>query len=181
MTGGAGVLLAPLREEHLDAVLAIERASSSQPWTIGIFRDELRGTEGGSADRVYRVARAADDGRVLGFCGLLLHPDEAHITNIAVDPAVRRRRIGELLLLDAVHSAIERGAEAMTLEVRVGNAPARALYQRFGFAPAGIRPRYYTDNGEDALVLWLHDLRGPEVAARLTALATTDEGSGVVA
>ena len=92
---------------------------------------------------------------------------DGHVTTIAVDPDHQGGRIGTRLLLVLVRRAIERGAEAITLEVRASNEPAKALYRRFGFAPAGVRKGYYRDPVEDALVLWAHDVHLPAYAERL--------------
>ena len=159
------VQIVPLRAEHLDAVLAIEQVSSPEPWTIGIFTDELRDT----AMRSFHVATV--DGVVVGFCGLLMQMAEGHIANIAVDPSFRGRRIGARLLLQASRVAVARGAISMTLEVRVSNLAARRLYRWFGFAPAGVRPRYYRSNNEDALIMWVHDVDTAAFAQRLAGIA----------
>lgn len=159
------VQIVPLRADHLDAVLAIEQVSSPEPWTIGIFTDELRDT----AMRSFHVATV--DGVVVGFCGLLMQMAEGHIANIAVDPSLRGRRIGARLLLQASRVAVARGAISMTLEVRVSNLAARRLYQWFGFAPAGVRPRYYRSNNEDALIMWVHDVDTAAFAQRLAGIS----------
>ena len=159
------VQIIPLRAEHLTAVLAIEQASSPEPWTIGIFTDELRD----AAMRSFHVATV--DGVVVGFCGLLMQMAEGHIANIAVDPSLRGRRIGARLLLQASRVAVARGAISMTLEVRVSNLAARRLYQWFGFAPAGVRPRYYRSNHEDALIMWVHDVDTAAFAQRLAGIS----------
>jgi ribosomal-protein-alanine N-acetyltransferase len=91
--------------------------------------------------------------------------DEAHITTVVVDPQHRGGRVGTRLMLQLVGAAVERGARSLTLEVRVSNAAAQALYRRFGMAPVGLRKRYYSD--EDALVMWAHEIDSPEYAARL--------------
>ena len=79
--------------------------------------------------------------------------DEAHITTFAIHPAWRRQRIGERLLLAFLDLAIDRRAREATLEVRLSNLPARRLYEKYGFRPVGLRPRYYSDDGEDALIM----------------------------
>jgi ribosomal-protein-alanine N-acetyltransferase len=159
------VEFAALEVDRLNEVLEIERASSSEPWSEGIFRDEL----GDHINRSYEVAVIY--GRVVGFCGLLMQLDDGHITNIAVRPEHRRQRIGARLLLRACREAILRGAKAMTLEVRVSNMPARQMYQRFGFAPAGIRKGYYRDTGEDALVMWANDVDTAAFSSRLALIS----------
>jgi ribosomal-protein-alanine N-acetyltransferase len=102
-------------------------------------------------------------------------PPDAHITTIAVDPERQRASIGTRLLLALCEAARRRGATALTLEVRVSNEAAQALYRRFGFVPAGARKGYYPDTGEDALVMWAHDIDHPEFAERLAAIAASLE------
>ncbi|HET8678549.1 MAG TPA: ribosomal protein S18-alanine N-acetyltransferase, partial [bacterium] len=96
--------------------------------------------------------------------------DEAHVTTIAVDRARRGQRIGERLLVALIDRALDRGARWMTLEVRPSNEVARALYHKYGFRDVALRKRYYSDNGEDAAVMWSGNLRDPDTGARLAAL-----------
>ena len=84
--------------------------------------------------------------------------DESHVNNIAVDPAWQGRGLGAALMLDLVRTGLAHGARHLTLEVRVGNDPALALYRRFGMAPVGVRPNYYPDTGDDALIMWARDI-----------------------
>lgn len=151
--------------DDIDQVLPIERESSSQPWTRGMFRDEL---SHGDA-RVYVVAEI--DARVVGFGGLMIALDEGHITNIAIATSQRRTGLATRLLLHLTRTAIARSVRAMTLEVRVSNTAARELYVRFGYVPAGIRPRYYADNNEDALIYWAHDIDTAAYGLRLAGIA----------
>jgi ribosomal-protein-alanine N-acetyltransferase len=97
--------------------------------------------------------------------------DEAHVTNIAVDPDAHRRKIASRLLFALVTEARRRGATACTLEVRVANHAAQGLYHQFGFAPVGIRKNYYAETGEDALIMWAEGLQSTAYAERLAALA----------
>jgi [ribosomal protein S18]-alanine N-acetyltransferase len=165
----SGLIIRELREEDLEAVLVIEIASAPHPWTAGIFADELAQ----SGTRRYVVA--LENEKVVGFCGLLLSVDEGHITNIAVDPTLRRRGYAHAMMLAVVRTAIAKSLRALTLEVRVSNKAAIALYQRFGFAPGGVRPRYYPDNGEDALIMWAHDIDTAAYGVRLAGLAAQHE------
>ena len=112
---------------------------------------------------------ATEKNQLVGYAGLMFVVDEAHISNIAVDPRRRREGIGKYLLFHLIEQAIARGAQALTLEVRASNTSAHALYRIFGFAPAGIRQRYY-ENTEDALVMWAHDIQSTEYRLRLNAL-----------
>jgi ribosomal-protein-alanine N-acetyltransferase len=163
ITSTAPIVISPMRRRHLRAVLGIEERTSSTPWSLGLFLGEARREE-----RVYLVARAGH--RVVGFAGMLFANADGHVTTIAVDPEHQGGRIGTRLLLVLVRRAVERGAEAVTLEVRTSNEPAKALYRRFGFSPAGVRKGYYRDPVEDALVLWAHDIHLPEYAERLAAI-----------
>ena len=96
---------------------------------------------------------------LIGFAGMWIMYDEAHITTIGIDPEYRGRGLGELLLLALFDEAIDRGAAWLTLEVRVSNEPAQNLYRKYGFTIHGTRRRYYSDNGEDAYVMWSRSLR----------------------
>jgi len=113
----------------------------------------------GSAGEVQRMDDAAR--RVVGYAGLWLMVDEAHVTSIAVSPPFRGFGVGELLFLALVDMSREIGAHYMTLEVRVSNTLAQNLYRKFGFKEAGIRRRYYSDNNEDALIMWSDPLESP--------------------
>jgi ribosomal-protein-alanine N-acetyltransferase len=117
-----------------------------------------------------------DSNAVVGYGGLWLMVDEAHVTSVAVHPFCRGRGLGELLMLSLMDVAMRMGARFVTLEVRVSNTVARALYEKLGFHEAGIRPRYYTDNNEDAVVMWSEELRSAEFRQRFEdrkrALAT---------
>ena len=117
-----------MRAKDLRGVLRIEEAVYTQPWSHRLFAEEL-------AQRKSRAYRAAWVGRaIVGFAGQMFIDDEAHVNNIAVDPAWQGRGLGAVLLLDLVRTALDRGARHLTLEVRVGNEPALALYRRFGMA-----------------------------------------------
>jgi len=91
---------------------------------------------------------------IVGYAGIWVMTDEAHITTIASHPDMRNRGVGELLLVALIHRAIEVGARWMTLEVRASNAIAQNLYRKYTFKEMGVRRKYYSDNGEDALVMW---------------------------
>src|SRR5215218_3057118 len=107
---------------------------------------------------------------VAGFGGMWCVYDEAHITTIGVDPPYRGRGFGELLLLALIDEAVRRGATWLTLEVRVSNSVAQDLYRKYGFAVQSTRRRYYSDNGEDAYVMWSRSLRDPAYLARIEEL-----------
>ena len=100
----------------------------------------------------------------------MLGTEDAHVTTIAVDPDWHRRGIGMRLMLNMARASLDRGARNMTLEVRVANTGAQALYHRFGFAPAGIRKNYYSETNEDALVMWATDIDTPAYGQRLAGI-----------
>lgn len=145
--------IAPMRRRHLRSVLRIEAEVYPRPWTLGLYLDELALPED---RRVYLVARSG--GHVVGHAGLMFAADDGHVTTVAVDPRWQRRGIGARLLVVLFREARARGATDLTLEVRAGNEPAQALYRRFGFAEAGIRKGYYSETGEDAVIMWANDV-----------------------
>ena len=120
--------------------------------------------------RAYRVRGhlvARIDREVVGYGGLICYGEEAHVTNVAVDPERQREKIGTRVLHDLIMAAVDMNAEAVSLEVRVTNWGAQRLYARFGFRPVGIRKNYYQEIGEDALIMWLDGIRTPEFRARI--------------
>ncbi|HUQ43461.1 MAG TPA: ribosomal protein S18-alanine N-acetyltransferase [Candidatus Limnocylindria bacterium] len=153
----------------IDAVHAIERRSFAVPWPDEAYRNELQTNRLAS----YVVARAGDE--VMGFAGIWVMVDEAHVTTFAVDPRWRRRGVGERLLLALLDLSVTRQAREATLEVRLSNMPARRLYEKYGFRPVGIRPRYYSDNGEDALIMTTDALSSASMRDRVARLRATLE------
>jgi ribosomal-protein-alanine N-acetyltransferase len=160
---GESLTIAPMRRRHLPEVLAIEAASYPRPWSSRLFEEELE-----RRGRAYLVARRGE--RVVGYAGVLMIAEDGHIATVAVDPAERRTGVGRSLLLVLVEQSLALGADQLTLEVRVSNVAAQELYRSFGFAPAGARKAYYADNGEDALVMWAHDVGEPAYRRRLQEL-----------
>lgn len=156
----------PMDDTDLDRVLALERAIYPEPWSEGIFRDELA-----MSGRAYLVAEV--EGVVVGFAGLMLVEADGHITTVTVDPDWRRRRLATRLMMALVELALVAGARHLTLEVRASNRSAQRLYSRFGLAPVGVRKGYYGD--EDALIMWATDIDRPPYRARLDAIATRSE------
>jgi ribosomal-protein-alanine N-acetyltransferase len=158
------VQILSMRRRHLRSVLRIEAQVYPRPWSLSLFMSELalRTT------RAYHVARA--QGTVVGYSGLMFSGADAHVTTIAVDPAWQRHKVGTRLMLNMAWLARHRGARNLTLEVRVANRVAQALYYRFGFQPAGIRKNYYAETNEDALVMWVDDIDTDDYARRLDAL-----------
>ncbi len=162
-----------MRLEDLAAVHEIERASFTTPWPATAYRTEL---ESNRLAR-YFVARAA--GKVIGYAGLWIVVDEAHVTTFAVAPAWRRRGIGERLLMALLDVSISAGAREATLEVRLSNLAARRLYEKYGFRPVGIRPRYYSDDNEDALIMTTEPLADPLMVSRLAARRAELDAAGL--
>ncbi len=155
------VVVGPMGLDDIAAVQVIERASFSAPWPANAYRTELETNKLAH----YLVVRVG--GEVAGFAGLWLMVDEAHVTTFAISPPWRRNHLGERLLVALFDLAIERRATEATLEVRLSNLPARRLYEKFGFRPVGIRPGYYSDNNEDALIMTTEPLRSADMVARL--------------
>jgi ribosomal-protein-alanine N-acetyltransferase len=153
-----------MRRRHLRGVMAIERQVYPRPWSPNLFLSEMSE----SRNRCYLVARM--DREVVGYAGMICYGDEAHVTNIAVDPLHQRHKIASRLLHDVIRQAIEMGAQAVSLEVRVTNWGAQRLYGRFGFRPVGVRKNYYQEINEDALIMWLDDIRNVAYDRRLREL-----------
>ena len=149
--------------DDIPAVHEIERLSFSTPWPQHAFREELTGNRMAR----YIVARAGEV--VAGYAGLWVVVDEGHITTFGVHPDFRRQGIGKRMLVHLADLTTTLGGRRLTLEVRPSNEPAKALYAQFGFAPAGVRHGYYTDDGEDAIVMTTADLDDPEQQARMAA------------
>jgi ribosomal-protein-alanine N-acetyltransferase len=140
-------------ERGLADVLALQTSSFSNPWTADALKWEL---EHSPVSRLYVLKD--ESGRVLAFCACWQLVDELHINSVAVAPARRREGLGARLMRGVLAMAKEEGATRATLEVRRSNDAARILYERLGFAVEAIRPDYYTNPREDALILWLRDL-----------------------
>jgi len=158
------VRIVPMKRRHLRAVMRIEDQVYPRPWSLAVFHGEIGARDG---SRLYVVAKV--DGAVVGYAGLLYQLDDGHVTNVAVDPAHHRHKIGSRLLLTLARQARQAGAKNLTLEVRVSNRGAQTMYQSFGFVPVGMRSRYY-EGVEDAIVMWANDIDSPEYAARLDAI-----------
>jgi ribosomal-protein-alanine N-acetyltransferase len=164
-----------MRLADLDAVHAIERASFTTPWPPHAYQSEIE------MNRLARYVVARVEDEVVAYAGMWIMVDEAHITTFAVHPAWRRQRLGERLLLAILDSAIARGAREATLEVRLSNLPARRLYEKYGFRPVGLRPRYYSDNNEDALIMTTDVLDSSQMESRIERLRTAlDADPGLI-
>jgi ribosomal-protein-alanine N-acetyltransferase len=179
-------LIQRMQVQDIPEVMEIERACFSMPWSARAYRYEIE--ENPLSD--YFSVRAARPGRrsslwdrflgalpaaeprspVIGYGGFWMMVDEAHISTLAVAPMVRRRGLGELLLLRMVDEAENRGAACVTLEVRVSNLAAQKLYEKYGFETQGRRIRYYSDNGEDAFIMTTPPLASPAYRETLAVL-----------
>lgn len=134
--------------KDIPAVVEIEKRCFSVPWTRGAFEAELKKNK----LALYYVGLL--EGQVVGYGGMWLIVDEGHITNIAVHPDFQGRRVGEEITKALIQEAKNRNVYRVTLEVRKSNHIAQGLYRKLGFITCGIRPGYYSDNGEDALIMW---------------------------
>jgi [ribosomal protein S18]-alanine N-acetyltransferase len=135
-----------LREEHIPFLMGIELEAYPEPWTRGMFRDEIRNTRS-----YFFLARR--DGQIIGYSGFWLILDEAHITSVTVAKSHRGLGYGREQMHQLNKLARDAGARTMTLEVRESNLPARRLYESLGFAPVGRRKGYYSRSGEDAIIM----------------------------
>ncbi|HIA55345.1 MAG TPA: ribosomal-protein-alanine N-acetyltransferase [Candidatus Melainabacteria bacterium] len=151
--------LRQLEKSDLDEVMEIEPvAFGNHHWSRQSFENELTNRLG-----YYYAAIDSETKQLVGYSGYwLIAGDEAHITTLAVHPDYRRKRIGEVLLINNILTCREKGAKWLTLEVRVSNEKAQNLYFKFGFKNLGIRRHYYQDNSEDALMLWTENILRPE-------------------
>ena len=147
-------------------IAGMEREIFPQPWSEGIFRDELS-----RSDRFYLVAES--EGAVLGFAGLMLIDEDAHVTTLAVRPNNRQFGLGTRLMLKLIDVALTQGSRNVTLEVRATNTGAQRLYEKFDMAAVGVRKHYYRD--DDAVIMWVTDIDRPEYAARLRQIEAAIE------
>ena len=166
ITSDRPLVFRPMTIEDLPLIVELERAIYPQPWSEGIFIDEL-----GRHDRVYVVVEAADE--IIGFGGLMLIEDDAHVTTLAVRPKARHHGLGTKLMLQLIHAGLERGSRNLTLEVRSTNIGAQRLYEKFDMTVVGIRKHYYRD--DDAVIMWVTDIDRPEYAERLREIAVSAE------
>ncbi|MET3549238.1 ribosomal-protein-alanine N-acetyltransferase [Paenibacillus favisporus] len=143
-----GLTFRPMTLEDIPAVMVIEHDAFTLPWTEEAFRNEL------THNHFARYMMMEWKGEPVGYAGMWTVIDEAHVTNIAVLSPYRGRKWGERLLLELMKTASQLGMKRMTLEVRVSNRVAQNLYMKMGFEPAGLRKGYYSDNQEDAMIMW---------------------------
>lgn len=178
----------PMELEDIPQVLEVDRESYTLPWPASAYRREIMHNRNAHYVVLRRIApddtgETHDEheeerprllpflpwprrvegpprpGRIVGYAGMWLVIDEAHITTIAVREAARGQGLGELLLTSLIEAASEMGADRVTLEVRVSNDPAQRLYEKYGFRREGLRSRYYSDNNEDAYIMTVTGIR----------------------
>jgi ribosomal-protein-alanine N-acetyltransferase len=149
-----------LIEKHIDEIMEIERLSFTTPWSRMAFIHEIE-----SPHSIFEVMTL--NGRLVGYGGFWLIMDEAHISNIALHPDHRRKGLGRKLLARLLGQAVERGATKGALEVRPSNEAAQRLYDSFGFKAIAVRKNYYTDEREDALIMWNEDIPASLEGAKL--------------
>jgi [ribosomal protein S18]-alanine N-acetyltransferase len=161
----ADLRIEKLKRRDLRHVLPIENTVFPEPWNTAVFNSELALRHG----RRYRAAWDGD--QMAGYIGFMMTDEEAHITTIATAPAYQRAGVATALILEGIHALRGTGIKHLSLEVAAGNEPAKALYRRFGFAPVGVRRKYYPRTGEDALVMWVYDIDSEQYAKRMEDLA----------
>jgi [ribosomal protein S18]-alanine N-acetyltransferase len=159
--GTPAIEITRMRRRHLRRVLAIESQVYPRPWSASLFLAEMSQR----SSRTYIVAKYGND--VVGYAGMMYTGYEAHVTNIAVDPGWQSHKIGSRLLLTIITEAIARGAETVSLEVRVSNSIAQNMYEKFGFSVAGVRRGYYIETNEDALVMVAENALSTDYRLRL--------------
>ncbi len=165
MTSPVAVSL--LTRDDLVEVLAIEKAQFDDPWSLRMLREELD-------DRTRRYTKAMVGPKLVGYLGVMVIDAEAHVNTIATLPGEEGHGVATALLLEGIRTVVAAGVRDLTLEVASRNLRAQRLYERFGFAPVGVRRGYYQRSGDDAVVMWVRDAHAPSFAARLAAI----EGDG---
>lgn len=166
--GMTAPLMRAMRREDIARVAEVERQSFSTAWPATAFARELQ--QNTSARYIVLEGENGSGREIVGFAGLWLMVDEAHVVTVAVDPRFRGKAYGRLLVHGLVQVAREHEMEVATLECRVSNAAARALYRQYGFYEVGTRPRYYSDNREDAVIMTTEGLHTEPYERRLAAL-----------
>lgn len=139
-----------MRSDDITAVMHVDEVCFSSPWSREIYEQEMEKNE----FAYYFVME--ESGKVVGYAGLWIVEDDAQITNIALLPEYRGYKIGEKLFGFSMQFAMKQGASRLSLEVRESNIIAQKLYRKFGLVPGGVRKRYYPDNNEDAIVMWVN-------------------------
>lgn len=145
------IMIRRMNEMDIDGVLAVEEEAFTTPWSRMGFVTEMK-------NELSYYLVMVDSGKIIGYAGMWLIVDEAHVTNVAILSAYRGQKLGEKLMGALIEHAKNRGALSMTLEVRTSNDVAQRLYAKFGFVSRGIRRKYYTDTQEDAMIMWCDQL-----------------------
>ena len=145
-------------------VVAIEQQTSARPWSKDLFVSELKQASSRG------VVAVRPDASVVGFGCLMTTGYETHITNLAVEPRFRRQGVATMLMLRLIAESQSLGLSSMTLEVRESNHAAQELYRKFGFEADGVRPKYYAETGEDAIIMWVHEIDSDEYRRRIDAV-----------
>jgi ribosomal-protein-alanine N-acetyltransferase len=161
------VIVEPMTPADVSAVHQLEKQSFTSTWQDEAFANELRN----NPTAHYLVLRTEPGGPLRGYAGFWLVEDEAHITSIAISKELRNQGAGKRLLLSLLCLARRLGGRWTTLEVRYDNAPALALYKRFGFARVGVRKRYY-DGQHDAVIMWAGNLQSQLFTQRLVSIGS---------
>ncbi len=148
----SNIEILPLKYEHIDSVLTIDNLSFPTPWSRESFEKEIEN------NKFARYVITKKDNIIIGYAGMWVILDEAHITNIAVHPEYRGIGSGNLLLEGLIDICKIECVTSMTLEVRKSNLLAQNLYKKYGFIEEGVRKQYYGDNKEDAILMWKHNI-----------------------
>ncbi|HEY8312871.1 MAG TPA: ribosomal protein S18-alanine N-acetyltransferase [Candidatus Baltobacteraceae bacterium] len=156
--------IAPMLERDIKEVVRIEQQSFTTTWPANAFYNELHDNKLAH----YFVGRIGD--RIVAYGGIWVILEDSHVTTIAVLPEHRGNKYGEYILVRLLDEALERGASWMTLEVREGNVVAQSLYRKYGFTTVSTRKGYYSDNNENAFVMWAGNLKSELYRNRLRAL-----------
>lgn len=141
------LIIRHMTKDDIDAVYKVEEDCFVDPWSKDSIRKELK-------NDLARYLVAEVDNQIVGYIGIWFVVDEGHITNVAVHSDYRGKKIGDKLVSEMVELCKENNLVAMTLEVRTSNVVAQNLYRKYGFKMAGIRKEYYSDNKEDAIIMW---------------------------
>ena len=184
--GDSPYLIRPMRLDDLDEVLRIEQASFPVPWPASAFRYDLTRnhyacyfvvthrpaaeSDDSTLKNLWRRLRPTEASAIVGYTGYWMLMDEAHIANIAVAPERRGQGLGELLMIAVLDHALTQRMAVVTLEVRITNQVAQGLYHKYGFNVVGNRRRYYSDNGEDALIMTTGPIAVEAYQAHLASL-----------
>ncbi len=147
------ITIKPMTQADIDSIIEIEAAAYGEHhWSKESFFNEL------SNDLAHYFCAFNDSGKLIGYAGTWQILEEAHLTNIAVSPDFRRRKVGEALLATVIKECRKNGVKYLTLEVRVSNSPAINMYEKYGFKSLGTRKAYYQNNNEDALIMWTENM-----------------------